>query len=776
MRHLYLLISLVWVPLSGSAQARLNLNFEPEVNRHQPLLLWTSRLAPAVPVRLQADTLTPAASGRGSLLVDASAAQEPEGGAVYTSLAPLDSLRGRVVTISAQLRTRQFSGKAFLYAHAQASTAGENLASHDDFNSPALPLNSEWHRVQIQLPVPAAATSLLLGMRFYGQGRVWLDDVRVEWGPGRRYPDAPLPGTEPLLLSATARQANWDFERPPAGPVSPHYRLEPDAATPAHGRFSWRLQPTPPDSRPFAYLGQVPLDSNLRGKTLVVQGQLRYAAPTPPPTLYYTLLAEANGAGSRHGARGPLQEVPLPLGPATAGGWQPFRVEVPTSWNAYYTNLTLGLHLPGPGPVGVDNVQLLVNGKPYAPPPDPAAPPVPTAAELAWLRQAATPLRTTQPDGGDARDLAALGALVSPARVVGLGEASPGSRETAQLRARLCRYLVEQKGLRTVALEADAAACLALNHYLQTGEGNPQPLVQALGSYNSAETLALVQWLRAYNARSTAPVQVWGLECRQPAGLTAWLQELLPERATALRTQLQALGQLLQQLPAAGIRLNPFTDPAATDVRLTAARTALQQLRTALGEQNRLHTDLTLPDEAAQRYALQLLEQFVGLTTLDAELAGGYRANLLAENVYWVQQQAAGQRLLLLAHNAALAATTGTGQRLRAAYGPAYVAVATTFGAGRIRAEAPGAGATVAAAPPAPGSYEAFFQAGNMPGSFLNLRTVTLGAGTQWLHQNLLLRDAAWPLPPTQFLRHDLRREFDAVLYLPATTPAAALP
>ncbi|WP_185817025.1 erythromycin esterase family protein [Hymenobacter metallilatus] len=768
---------LILGPAIGCAQARLNLSFEPESNQLQPLLLWNTRV-PALSARgLRLDTLTKAASGRGSLLLDLSAAEEPVGGAIYTSILPVDSMRGQTVTISGQLRTQNFTGKAFLYAHAQSATAGENLASHDDFTTPALPPNSEWRRVQIQLPVPAGATGLLLGMRFLGQGRVWLDDVRVEWGPGQRYHDQLLPGTEPLLLSPTVRRPNWDFERPSAALPDPRYRAQPDSIGPAHGRYSRRLEAGRAGAPIYAYLGQAPLDSSLRGKTLVVQGQLRYAA-APVPALYYTLLAESNGPAGRRGGRGPLQELPLNITPAQAGaGWQPFRVEVPTTWNAYYTQLVLGLRLGGTEPVWVDNVQLLVDGKPYAFPPDPAAPPLPTAAELAWLRQAAVPLRTAQPDAGDTKDLTALGTLVGKAQVIGLGEMTYGSREIAQLRHRLLRYLIEQKGLRTVALEADAAACLALNSYLQTGQGTPRQLVQALGTYSSPETLALIQWLRAYNERATIKVQVWGLECQQPAALTAFLREMLPERATTLRNWLDELGRQLQQLPAADIRLNPYTEPGKTDTRLTTVRATLQRVRMALNEQNRLSGSLLLPEVDLQRQLLLLLEQFVGQHTLDPDLSGTYRANALAENIHWLHQQAGGRQLAVLAHNSVLAATDGSGQRLRATYGSGYVALGMVFNTGTFRTMDGNAGfRTAVAAAAGPGSYEHYFQAARLPLSYLNLRSADLSAGTQWLYQNLLLRDVGHALPLTQFLRHDLRREFDAVLFLPSTTALPPLP
>lgn len=780
MRQLYLLLFLLGVGQLSWGQARLNFNFEPEANQRQPLLLWVTRSAEerTNPNLLRIDTLTRAVRGRGSLLLDASRTEEPVGGAIYTSIVPIDSLRGQTVTISGWLRTQNFTGKAFLYAHAQTARAGENLASNDNFNTPTLPVTSDWQRVQIQLPVPAAATSLLLGLRFQGQGRVWLDDVRVEASNNHRYHDPLLPGTEPLLLSAAARRANWDFEQLLPRLPDPRYHSRRDSVAPAqHGRYSLLLEPTAGISAPYAYLGQVPIDSSRRGKTLVVQGFVRLPATTQAPTFYYSFLAESTLTGRRRGARGPLQEVPLTLPTGVAGQWQPFRVEVPLLWNDYYTQLALGLRLNGPGAVGVDNLQLLVDGKPYAPPRDLAAPTLPTAAELAWLRQAAVPLRTLLPDGGDTKDLAALGALVGKAQLIGLGEVTYGSRETAQLRQRLIRYLVEQKGLRTLALEADAAACLVLNQYLLTGQGTPRELVAALGSYNSAETLALMQWLRTYNAQATTKVQVWGALCQSPTATTTWLREQLPERATALRTELDQLGKQLLVLPAAGIRLNPFTEPGKTDPRLTAARTVLQALRSSFTEYTRLSSAASLPETATSYYLLQLLEQYLGQHTLEPELAAGYVANSLAENLHWLHGQPNGGRMVVLAHNNVVAATAGTGQRLRATYGPEYLALGAAFGKGSFRAQdEAGKFSTAQAAAAEPGSYEYYFQAAQLPACYLDLRRPDLTAGTQWLYQNLLLRDVGREAPPTPFLRHDLRREFDAVVFLPTSSPLWAVP
>ncbi|WP_167855238.1 erythromycin esterase family protein [Hymenobacter wooponensis] len=761
-----------------SAQARLNLSFEPDANVHQPLLLWVSRhngVAPRENQVLRVDTVTKAASGRGSLLLDVSRFDEPVGGAFYTSIAPVDSMRGQTVTISASMRTEGFTGKAFLYAHAQTDNSGENLASNDNFNSPAPPANSGWQRVQIQLPVPTAATNLLFGLRFQGQGKVWLDEVRVEWGNGQRYHDQLLPGTEPLVQSVAARRANWDFELPrPLLPDS-RYLAQPDSVTPAHhGGHSLHLRPAAGSRAPYAYLGQVPVDTALRGKTLVVQGYVR-GATAPAASFYYALLNEDNRTATRRGARSQLQELPLPSATASSTEWRAFSVSIPITWNQYFTQLALGVHLGNTGELWIDDLHLLINGKPYAPPADPAAVALPTAAELAWLRQAALPLRTVAADGGDVKDLTAFGALAGKAQIIALGEVTYGSREVAQLRHRLTRYLVEQKGVRALALETDMGACLALNNYLQTGQGNPRQLLGQLGTYNSVETLALVQWLRAYNERATTKVQVWGLECQRPAEALTWLRQLLPQRAPVPQAQLEQLASQLRELPTAGIRLNPFTMPGTTEPRLLAVRNTIREVRQGFDERNRLRAGAELPlaDAAIQRQLLQQLEQYTTLQTLDPDLVPAYRGASLAENIYWCRTQQPSGKLLVLAHNTVVAATGTAGQLLRATYGPEYVTLGTAFATGSFRTD-DGQGGKLTVTPAAaavPGSYEYYFQTAKLPLSYLDLRTPALMPGTQWLYQNLLLRDVGHSLAPVSFFHHDLRREFDALLFIPATTP-----
>ncbi|MBD3135379.1 erythromycin esterase family protein [Microbispora bryophytorum] len=89
-----------------------------------------------------------------------------------------------------------------------------------------------------------------------------------------------------------------------------------------------------------------------------------------------------------------------------------------------------------------------------------------------WLKARATPLNGLEPGAGTA-DLAPLRVALDGVRVVGLGEATHGSREFFLIRHRLLEFLVEELGFTTLAVEASASASRAVDDYMQGGSGDP---------------------------------------------------------------------------------------------------------------------------------------------------------------------------------------------------------------------------------------------------------------------------------------------------------------
>jgi erythromycin esterase-like protein/predicted phosphoribosyltransferase len=124
-------------------------------------------------------------------------------------------------------------------------------------------------------------------------------------------------------------------------------------------------------------------------------------------------------------------------------------------------------------------------------------------AKVATLRSVLVPLDEGVPDRH------ALFDLVGNAHFVMLGEASHGTHEFYEARARMTRWLIEEKGFCAVAVEADWPDAYRVNRHVR-GRGNDATAEEALRGFERFPTwmwrntvvLDFVGWLREHNNRS----------------------------------------------------------------------------------------------------------------------------------------------------------------------------------------------------------------------------------------------------------------------------------
>jgi len=779
---------------AAHAQGRLNLGLEPEANHRRPLALWRGT-GPLAGRQLAFDTVV-FRQGRGSLRLTLPAG-EAGGSRAYlaTGLVPLDSVRGRLITVSAWVRTRGWQGRAGLEASTTTLTgAGLSPASAGRLDS--LPANLDWRRLELRLPVKATAFAFSLALQAQGSGQIWFDDIELRVG-SRLLPESPVPATEGLLLpAAEALVPNWDFEHPlpalahpdPAGAT-----VALDSARPQHGRRYLRLtrRSTPGQPAPTAYLGTLKLERQEGGKTLRVAGYWRQPlAPASPPGLAPSFVARLLSTQQRvGGAWRPDTLGPAPALPAPGPQWAAFAFEVPIQPQLYGNEpaqlaaLTLSLRLPSAGVVEVDNLTFTLDGRPYVPT-GPPTPPPPTAAEIAWLRTTPKPLRLATP-ATEATDLAALAVSLGPARLVGLGEVTHGSHEIFTLHNKLIHYLIGQKGFTGLALDASPAACAALTTYLRTGQGDPARLLAALDGWPAAELRDLLAWLRSYQlAHPATPVLLAGLDIRQPAQAVASLRQLLDPADDFAQSRLRQLAQLLATYPYPAATDPDLRRPdQPQDSLLAPLHRLLAELATGLDARAKLRArPVSLGELARQRYYLRLVEQGATWRRLSGVVAANYRQACLAENAHYLSQTEgpAGTpaKLLIWASNSAVAKALTLEERpmgewLRATLGPAYAALGVALGQGSFAALGPaGTWASTPLAPVPTGTYEAWLRTAPGPASWLALGRQELVDDNTWLFQPQLLREVGYRAVPNEFMLHYLRSEFDVVVFLRDSTPA----
>ncbi len=101
----------------------------------------------------------------------------------------------------------------------------------------------------------------------------------------------------------------------------------------------------------------------------------------------------------------------------------------------------------------------------------------------------------------DDNDLAPL-SFLKDAKIVGLGEATHGTKEFFQLKHRIFKYLVENYGFKAFGFEADMGESIYIDRYITKGEGNLENIMTTkmhFWTWRTQEVKDLLKWMRQYN-------------------------------------------------------------------------------------------------------------------------------------------------------------------------------------------------------------------------------------------------------------------------------------
>jgi erythromycin esterase-like protein/predicted phosphoribosyltransferase len=168
--------------------------------------------------------------------------------------------------------------------------------------------------------------------------------------------------------------------------------------------------------------------------------------------------------------------------------------------------------------------------------------------DLAVIRAAAIPVE----DGTPSDDV--LFDLVGDAHLVLIGEASHGTHEFYQSRARMTRRLIEEKGFNAVAVEADWPDAYRVNQYVR-GRSKDEGAEAALRGFQrfpawmwrNEVVLGFVGWLREHNEHRDSADQAgfYGLDLyslnRSAEAVISYLEGVDPEAAERARERYSCL-------------------------------------------------------------------------------------------------------------------------------------------------------------------------------------------------------------------------------------------
>lgn len=318
-----------------------------------------------------------------------------------------------------------------------------------------------------------------------------------------------------------------------------------DSLVRAEGRFSLRVvaADTGAEAPPRMLMAQLPADA-VRGHELRLRGAVRIGALQGAAEVHLQawgdrVVPAADSVVLREGAGD--------------SGWRrvELAVRVPADRSIHSFVLMVGVR--GRGAAWFDDFTLERDGAVLAELPS-EVPPV-SPAQRAWLAARTAPLtsltsratnagsrNTTRPRPALASDLALVSRIVGNARLVGLGESTHGTHEFFVAKHRLLQHFVRELGFDVFAIEANQLAVETLNAFVSGGAGTAREAMQVLFRvWNTEEMLALVEWMRAYNAgHPRRPVRFIGYDMqdhRTPVdSLRAFVRRTEPQWEGRVRT------------------------------------------------------------------------------------------------------------------------------------------------------------------------------------------------------------------------------------------------
>ncbi len=294
------------------------------------------------------------------------------------------------------------------------------------------------------------------------------------------------------------------------------------------------------------------------------------------------------------------------------------------------------------------------------------------------LRALAVPLHTLDPADPDISDLAAVGDLVGDARVVSIGESAHGVREFYQLKDRLLRYLVSERGFTAFVMESGFPEGLAVNDWVLGGAGTLDPVADTGITYGfgrCAEMRAQLQWMRDWNATRDSKVRFYGMDvagsiANPGPGVAICQARLAPAPGDAALRELAELGEQFEARAR-------YAGMAPLDrARLSNGIAALAQRSRDSGD------DVTERCGRAVAY-------------LDGLLSGALvytgdrnpRDELMADTVRWILERE--ERIVIGAHNGHIQRSSQygatLGQMLAPVLGDEMVVIGTTYASGDLQ-------------------------------------------------------------------------------------------
>ena len=313
---------------------------------------------------------------------------------------------------------------------------------------------------------------------------------------------------------------------------------------------------------------------------------------------------------------------------------------------------------------------------------------------IEWIKENAVVLKSVKAESGF-EDLNALKEILKNVKIVGLGEATHGTKEFFQMKHRMIEFLVKKMGYNVIAIEASYAGCNLINDYIDSNKGDFQSILGSLGLHvNTQEFSDLITWMRDYNSTVTNDKKIkfvgFDFQVNYAGGNFNTIKKYLEKVDLLIANKTDSLFKIAEKIDIgwrSDINLDSCKNKFIEFISLFAINRGLYAQRSSMDEYNAIFQDLKI---IGQSLSVASLNSFK--TRNEAvKLRDFYMASNLMDLMLNEEPRS---KFIVWAHNGHISKLEPQtdqnskmfGNYLKEAYGDKYYAFAFSFSKGSFQA------------------------------------------------------------------------------------------
>lgn len=316
--------------------------------------------------------------------------------------------------------------------------------------------------------------------------------------------------------------------------------------------------------------------------------------------------------------------------------------------------------------------------------------------DLGMLKSVIHPITIENPKN-DSLQFDFLNKKLKHVDVIGLGEATHGTKEFFELKNKIFKYLVEKQDVKLFGIEANFAACYDINKYVLTGEGDAKEALSKNGYWvwQSQEVLDLIEWMKNYNKGKTSnqKIKFYGYDMQDATSCVVWLDNYLSNNSPGFNKNL-----LPEKIEKNKTSLKELDDKELDEMQKRNLKKLKKLEEFVLSKR----TELFKKDSTDYKFAKQtiaVLQQKLNYFRVqDFNTAYSYRDSSMTQNIKWIRENNNNGKIMLWAHNGHIGKGSFSddyksgnwmGTHLNNLYGKKYYNIGFSFSEGGFVSQSP---------------------------------------------------------------------------------------